>query len=188
MIALIMAIENDNDRFFMSEIYVRYEKYIKKFVYDYVKNWETAEDCVHDVVVKIINNLENFRDASETEQTRLVCIYSRSVAISFYRKTKTEKNLFEEMPEDQDLVDIRMSDRENSPEQLVMSEENNRILAQLVNDLPDIYRDVVVLKYGHNMNCADIAHALDVKESVVSTRLMRARQMLLQSGREYLYD
>lgn len=188
MIALIMAIEDDSDRFFMSELYVRYEKYIKKFVYDYVKNWDVAEDGVHDVILKIINNLELFRDASEVEQTRLVCIYSRSVAINFYRRAKLEKNLFEELPEDQEMADARIADCEHSPEQLVMSEENNRILTKLVNNLPELYRDVVTLKYGHNMKCADIAKSLDISESVVSTRLMRARQMILQNGKDDLYD
>lgn len=188
MIALIMAIENDNDRFFMSEIYVRYEKHIKKLAYNYLKNWDCAEDCVHDVIVRIINNLDYFRGADEEEQTRLVYVYSRCVATDSYRKNKREKCLFEQMPEETELIDTMIADFDHSPEDLIMSEENNRILSQLVNGLPDIYRDVLVLKYGHNMNCSDIARALSVKESVVSTRLMRARRMLLQKGREDLYD
>ena len=66
--------------------------------------------------------------------------------------------------------------------------ENRKILHDLVDGLPDIYRDVVILKYIHNMSCIDIANALSIKESAVSTRLMRAKQMLLQRGKEDLYD
>ena len=33
MIELIMVIENESDRFFVSDIYTRYEKYIKKLIY-----------------------------------------------------------------------------------------------------------------------------------------------------------
>lgn len=188
MIELIMAIENDDDRFFVSEIYVRYEKYIKKYIYGYLKNWDYAEDCVHDVVERIIKNLDCFRDANEDEQTRLVIIYSRSVVFSFYRHKKVEDKLIEEMPEDTEMMENSLVDFENSPEQVIMSEENKRILHDLVNGLPEIYRDVVILKYVHNMSCVDIANALCIKESAVSTRLMRAKQMLLQKGKEDLYD
>lgn len=188
MIALIMAIENDNDRFFMSEIYIRYEKKIKKYVYGYVKDWDCAEDCVHDVIVKIINNLEHFKCIDEAEQTRLVYLYSKCVAIDSYRRLKKEKSLFDEMPEEPEMIDACVADCENSPEKIVMNEENIRILAKLVDELPDIYREVTVLKYGHHMTSSEIAGSLDVSESVVSTRLMRARQMLLKKGKDFLYD
>ncbi|MBR3838915.1 MAG: RNA polymerase sigma factor [Clostridia bacterium] len=188
MIELIMAIENESDRFFVSDIYTRYEKYIKKFIYGYLKNWDYAEDCVHDVVEKIIKNLDCFKGVDEKEQTRLVIIYSRSVAISFYRHRQVENNLIDEMPEEVEMADNCMVDYENCPEKIIMSEENRKILHDLVNGLPDIYRDVVILKYIHNMSCIDIANALSIKESAVSTRLMRAKQMLLQRGKEDLYD
>lgn len=56
MMAIIMAIEDDDDREFVEKIFDRYEKNMYFTAYDILRNRADAEDCVQDTFVKIIDS------------------------------------------------------------------------------------------------------------------------------------
>lgn len=65
MMAIIMAIEDDDDREFVEKIFDRYEKNMYFTAYDILRNRADAEDCVQDTFVKIIDKLDCFKKAHE---------------------------------------------------------------------------------------------------------------------------
>ena len=58
---------------------------------------------------------------------------------------------------------------------------NNKILASAVNDLPDIYWDVILLHYYYGMSVNDVSKELSISFSCAKKRLSTAL-MLLRKG------
>jgi RNA polymerase sigma-70 factor (ECF subfamily) len=64
------------------------------------------------------------------------------------------------------------------PERQLLEAETRRILESAIDDLPDAYRVVFVLREIEEMNTAEAAACLDLTEETVKVRLHRARRML----------
>jgi RNA polymerase sigma-70 factor (ECF subfamily) len=54
-----------------------------------------------------------------------------------------------------------------------------RFVRQAVNRLPPEQSEALILKYVHAMGVSEIAHLLEVSESALKMRLLRARRALL---------
>lgn len=91
MMAIIMAIEDDDDREFVEKIFDRYEKNMYFTAYDILRNRADAEDCVQDTFVKIIDKLDCFKKAHEEGNlAKLVALVCRNTALTDIRATRGE--------------------------------------------------------------------------------------------------
>ncbi len=89
MMAIIMAIEDDDDREFVEKIFDRYEKNMYFTAYDILRNRADAEDCVQDTFVKIIDKLDCFKKAHEEGNlAKLVALVCRNTALDRYKGNK----------------------------------------------------------------------------------------------------
>ena len=64
------------------------------------------------------------------------------------------------------------------PEKQVMVQEAKTILEAAIDDLPDLYRAVFVMRVLEEMSTAETAECLNLTEDAVKTRLLRARALL----------
>lgn len=64
------------------------------------------------------------------------------------------------------------------PERQARTRELGRFVEEAVDELPDIYRSVLIFREIEGLSTAETATILDVEESVVKTRLHRARGLL----------
>ena len=74
MLPIILAISDEGDRNFVGDIYNRYGKQMYIIAFDILKKKENAEDCVHDVIKIIINNIKRFRSADYEYLINLIAI------------------------------------------------------------------------------------------------------------------
>lgn len=71
--------------------------------------------------------------------------------------------------------------RPSTPEQEAHAREMATLVERAVDELPEIYRLVFVLREVQEMSTAEAAACLEVTEEVVKTRLLRARAMLREA-------
>jgi RNA polymerase sigma-70 factor (ECF subfamily) len=64
------------------------------------------------------------------------------------------------------------------PERQVRTRELGRLVEEAVDELPDIYRSVLIFREIEGLSTAETASILEVEENVVKTRLHRARGLL----------
>jgi RNA polymerase sigma-70 factor (ECF subfamily) len=64
------------------------------------------------------------------------------------------------------------------PERDVLSREVRRLLEAAIEDLPEVYRTVFVLRVVEDMSTAQTAEVLSISSDAVRTRLIRARALL----------
>lgn len=67
MLAIIMAIEDENDRLFVETIFNKYAEKMYLVAVNIFHNHDDAEDCVQDTIVKIIDKLDRFKQAQQED-------------------------------------------------------------------------------------------------------------------------
>lgn len=192
MLPIILAINNEDDRAYVEKIYNQYGKKIYKIAFKILNNTEDAEDCVHDVVKIIIDNLEIFQALEGEQLIKLLVTCSRNAALNIYRKNKIKhinegkhKPYTDDETDEKDLAIESVSDDGMFVDLIVINEESRKRISEMIEKLDPIYKDVLYLRYQYSMKNQDIAKILKVSESIVKVRYHRAKKILLQKrGKE----
>lgn len=191
MLAIIMAIENEQDRLFVESIFNMYSEKMYLIAMDIINNHHDAEDCVHDTIVKIIDKLERFKQANRDDYLiKLIVITCRNTAINKYRENQ-KKNYWEisttvfDEEEESSIMDI--PDLSANVERIVISEFTCSYVKELIDKLDLKYRDVMVLK-GYGYGYEEIAYLMHISQELVRKRYSRARKKILEMGGDMLYE
>jgi len=193
MLPIILAISDEDDRNFVENIYNQYGKKIYKIALNILKREPDAEDCFHDVIKIIIDNLDRFRAASHDYNhfINLLVKCTRNAAINKYNREKRrcalETRLYIKSNRydfDENDTEIEFADDSREHVDILINEENRKRLSELISDLDIIYRDVLYLRYQMQMTGAEIAKLLSIPENTVKVRLFRARKILIETRSE----
>ena len=130
-----------------------------------------AEDVVQDAFVSAFQHLGQFagRAKFSTWLTRIAVHRALEVA-----QGRREESL--DVPEQDYKATLRSRGR--NPEQNAAAREAKELLDEALARLPEIYRDVVVMRYLHETDTAETAENLNITESNVKVRLHRACSMM----------
>lgn len=196
MLPIILSISDEDDRDFVENIYNQYGKKIYKIALNILKSEPDAEDCFHDVIKIIIDNLERFRSVSHDDHfINLLVKCTRNAAINKYncekRRCAIETSLYIKSNRydfDEDDTEIEFADDSIEHVDILINEENRKRLSELISELDVIYRDVLYLRYQMWMTNAEIAKLLSIPENTVKVRLFRARKILLETRSEELNE
>jgi RNA polymerase sigma-70 factor, ECF subfamily len=144
-----------------------------------LRNEAEAEDAAQDTAIKVYLNLKNFRGDSQF-RTWVLSI-ARNEGLGRLRKAGTRREDSLDAGTDEQTGDytpaILTSWRE-IPSQALERQELGAILRKAIDGLPEIYRNVVLLRDIEEMDVRETAQALGVTEGAVKVRLHRARALL----------
>lgn len=158
-------IDSDEDKDLFEGLYLKYRKHMKYIALQILGDEYLAEDAVHNAFLKIITHLEKFHKIDCQETKNLIVIFIRSTSIDLYRKRKREFEQIDTL--DQDI-----------PTEADFSALNVADILSAIKTLPEIYRDVLLLKVEYEYTDREIAKILGIKTDTVSKRLERARRQL----------
>lgn len=191
MLAMIMAIEDEEDRVFVETIFNKYSKNMYLIAERILNNHDDAEDCVQDTFVKIIDKLDYFRNVKQEDNLiKLLVIACRNTALDKYGKNKRRANLqFSQTTYNEDgessIVDI--PDRSADVERIVMNRYVCTYVKELISKLDEKYRDVITLK-SMGYSYEEISCIVGISQALARKRYSRARAMILDMGGETLYE
>lgn len=191
MLPIILNIVDDDDREFVEEIYIKYEKQLYLISMKYLKNHHDAQDCVHDTVKLVIDSVEKFKVAQDMGYLeRLLTVVCRNCAINALRakrrKNEHEQSLTRYNYDEDSYEEIDIPDYSSCVDKIYVSEENCEYLHTLINKLDDKYRDVILFK-SLGFDSKSIAEVMNVSEELVRKRYSRARKKLWEMGGKDLY-
>lgn len=144
---------------------------LKWLAYSYVKDYATAEDITQETFIKAYQSYESFKQEASVKtwlykiNVNLCKDHLKSSYIKRVVKKGTE--LFRSIP----------SPRE-TPEELVMRQDEDEALLAHVLALEDKYREIIILYYFEEFDIKSMADVLNTSPNTVKTRLRRARQLL----------
>jgi RNA polymerase sigma-70 factor (ECF subfamily) len=79
-----------------------------------------------------------------------------------------------------DVVDFRVFDADANPEGSALRNEQRDRVRQALQQIPEKYREVLLLFYWNDLSYNEIVEVTGLKESTIKTRLHRARAQLLE--------
>ncbi len=144
-------------------------------------NPQDAEDVLQNTFMNALIHLSSFEGRSSVA-TWLYRIASNE-ALMLIRKRKPEVSLEQESEDGEaesieDLKPAVFADWSGLPEEELLSSEGKNILDTTIHNLPENLRIVFVLRDIEGLSIKETADALNLTETNVKTRLLRARMHL----------
>ena len=183
LIARIIAGETE----LFHELIRPYERMVYLSILTMLRNDQEAEDAAQEVMINAFRHLKSFRGDARFS-TWLVTI-AMNEARQRLRKAKAVQleSLDQEKEEREgDFTPAVLTDWREIPSEALEKKEMRQKLREAVEQLPPIYREVLVLRDLEELNQEETASALGISISLVKVRLHRARMMLQKMLVPYL--
>ncbi len=161
----------------------RHNQQIYRAARSILRDEAEAEDAVQEAWWKAYVHLRDFR--SEARPATWLTRIAINEALMRRRRNRSREALIQsayQAPHEQDTMPMHDPDTAASasagPDQMAWRAELRRRLERRIDELPDLYRTVFVLRAVDDMPAAEVAAVLDLPEATVRVRFMRARRLL----------
>lgn len=177
VIELIERSKQGDDEAF-AKIINLYQNKILFIVKRYVNEPAEVSDVCQEVYIKVYRYLDSFkgdstfytwlyRVASSVAKNHIVYINKQS-----YITTSNEYNFT-------DYMDFAVDVHENSnPQEILVSDETLTELSQVIDDLPRLLKEVIILRELEGLSYEQIASSLHISKGTVRSRIFRARTII----------
>lgn len=143
---------------------------------------ETIEDVLQEVFLKVYKNLNDYDDSFSFSSWAYRIAHNE--AISFYRKAESRpKTVNPENDEGVDYLNIVPSDI-NLRTDYLKKELANKV-KQIINQLPEKYRTVLVLKFLEEKSYEEVSDILHIPMGTVATQINRAKAHFKEMAGKY---
>ncbi len=157
-----------------------YQTPVFNLAYRMLNNAREAEEAAQEAFIRAYTRLDSY-DPSRKFSTWLLSITS-NYCIDLIRKRRALLlSIDEPLPPHPAL----MADGNERPEAQVMIGEQQQMVQSLLAELPEEYREAVVLRYWHDLSYEEIAEIMDTTVSAIKSRLFRARRQMAEIGMEW---
>ena len=138
----------------------------------YCGNVFDAEDIVQETYLMAFNKFHQLRERSKCKPWLLRIL--RNNFLKNYQKKKNQKKLSET-----DYIDfLKISQSTDTAETMLAKDSVRQTVQKAINQLPDKYKEALILYYMDEMLYKDIASTLNIPIGTVMSRLTRAREGL----------
>ena len=144
-----------------------------------LRNEAEAEDAAQETAIKVYLNLKNFR--GDAQFRTWVLSIARTEGLGRLRKTGTRREDSLDAETDDltgDYTPAILTSWREVPSEALERKELGALLRKAIAGLPEIYRNVVLLRDIEEMDVRETAAALGIREGAVKVRLHRARALL----------
>jgi RNA polymerase sigma factor (sigma-70 family) len=175
-IQLIARARRGDERAFRS-LLDKYERPVFSICMRMVRNRDDATDLAQDSFIKVFSMLERY-NPSYAFSSWLFKITS-NLCIDYLRKRRVETYPMDE-PIDGEKGEItrQYESDEPDPDAVLDRKEKMVRLNQGVEELPEHYRIMLILRHQEGLSYEEIAETLEIPLGTVKARIHRAREML----------
>jgi RNA polymerase sigma factor (sigma-70 family) len=164
-----LSCEGDREAF--TRIVERYQSLICSLAYSACGALGTSEDMAQETFITAWHQLKDLRDPSKLRQW--LCGIVRNIAANAVRRDLRRGGA----PESLDVVaDEPFTDSDPAAQTITREEET--LLWRTLAEMPETYREPLVLFYREDRSVAEVAMKLELTEDTVKQRLSRGRAML----------
>ena len=154
-----------------------YQIPVYNLAYRMLNNSGEAEEAAQEAFIRAYTRLESY-NPDHKFSTWLLSITS-NYCIDLLRKRRA---IFLSIDEPLGAHPALRSDKIKEPEAQVTLNEQQEMVQSLLEDLPDEYRQAVVLRYWYELSYEEIADSMETTVSAIKSRLFRARKLLAEIG------
>ncbi len=155
-----------------------YRNLVFGIVIKLVGNKTEAEDLVQEIFIKIYKYLDRFN--GEFAFATWIIKIATNHSIDYLRKSKlktTSLDLSSEQNEENRSYK-QFASEELPPDKTLILKERQLIINKAIDELPEKYRIIIILRHNEERNYEEIADMLNIPIGTVKARLFRAREIL----------
>jgi RNA polymerase sigma-70 factor (ECF subfamily) len=168
---LITLYRNGNEAAF-NLLVDRYQSKVFTTIFLIVKDQDVAEDLLQDVFVKVLHTFNSDKYNEEGKFQPWVMRIAHNMAIDHFRKAKRYPTI---LLEDGSNLLNSLSFAEDSSEEQRIKDETHAWVRNLIDELPEAQKEVVIMRHYLDMSFQEIAEQTGVS---INTALGRMRYAL----------
>jgi len=164
---------NDGEQYAMEILVNRHKERIFTSVYLLVKDKYLAEDIFQDLFIKIIETLRSGKYKDENKFAQWAIRIGHNLCVDHFRKIRNKPVI--KTSDGSDIFDV-LNFAESSAEEKIIKQQSSKRIMQLVCQLPEDQREIIMLRHFAELKFREISKILDCS---VNTALGRMRYALL---------
>jgi RNA polymerase sigma-70 factor (ECF subfamily) len=154
-----------------------YQTPVYNLAYRMLNNSGEAEEAAQEAFIRAYTRLDSYNPEHKFS-TWMLSITS-NYCIDLIRKRRA---LLLSIDEPLPAHPALQSEKSKGPESQMVTNEQQEMVQELLQELPEDYRQAVVLRYWYEMSYDEIAEVMNTTVSAIKSRLFRARRLLAEVG------
>lgn len=151
---------------------------------------EDAEEVAQDTLMKVFENFDQLREPERIRPwvfriAKNACLMKRRKSVFAPAQELSIDDFLPHSHEDAGNRKLEIADWSALPDDQVLRREVQAVVRRAIEELPEIYRSVILLRDIEELTTEEAAQVLDVSQEVVKTRLHRARLAIRQKLDDY---
>ncbi len=161
-----------------SKLQKKYYRNIRAIIRKMIRNENDADDLTQETFIKAYKALSSY-DSKYLFSSWLMRIASNN-CIDFLRKRKIETISYSQslQKSDDDDLFFQIPSNELNPYEKIESTEQRNIIFSLIEQLPQNYRQIILLRFQQELDYNEIAKILNIPIGTVKATLFRAKKMI----------
>lgn len=164
----VEKLRSGNSEYF-EDIYLETNRLVFYIVSRYLKDEDAVQDIVQEVYISAWDNIDTLKDNNIQPWLNTI---ARNKSLDFLKKKKPM--LFNDfnMGQDNDMeYDVEDYDTSRRPQELSETLESERLVQNIIDNLPEDQRACIMLFYYDQFTSKEIAELLNISENSVKSRL-----------------
>jgi RNA polymerase sigma-70 factor (ECF subfamily) len=177
------ALQGDQKAY--AELTERYHGPLYNLLYKMVRSKEETEDLVQEAFMKAFASLASFNE----EFAFSTWLYKIAInnTIDHLRKKKLRTySLDKPIQSKEGELKREFPDLQSSTDYDLLSTEKSRLISRAIEELPEKYRKVILLRHSDELSYEEIAEITKVPLGTVKARIFRAREILKRKLKDKL--
>jgi RNA polymerase sigma-70 factor (ECF subfamily) len=162
----------------LAELVRRYQNDLFRFCLHYLRNTEIALEKAQETYLRIYSARVRF-DQGRTFKPWMLCI-ARNLCLNELKRKKTVQmeSLETYASNSRELSGEVLQTASDGPSEWMMADERRQAIMDVLGQLTDDAREIIVMRYFEQMSAREIAEIVETTEGAVRTRLHRALNQL----------
>ncbi len=170
---VIDRLDNDTDKQIILDIYDRYAPWMRSLAYGLTGDYDASDDLAHDCIVKLAKHVDTLRSLNDRQLRSYIATTVNRTTIN-YMKHSSRTCL---APENEECFFDEIPDKDNV-EEAVEKKLDIETVRENVNFLSPRDRELIILKYNHELSDGEISEIIGIKENSVRMTVRRSVERL----------
>lgn len=158
------------------ELVRRYQRPITAYVYRMTNDYDAALDVTQEIFIKVYNSLARYK--SEYKFSTWLYRIAHNAAIDYLRRNSHHGLSLDIDTGDDETFERPLESKLPSPEKMRERSEWRSEIQIIVQKLPAVYRELILLRHSQDLSYDEIAEITNLPLGTVKNRLFRAREMM----------